>query len=262
MPSAPKLRRGRRLYRADASCSVASNARFGRREGGGLRIGLLLTLIWVNARPPYSTSRVAGYWAELLGRDDPHGEGARAVRDCLHELDDRGFIQLHSHGPRTEIVLRNESSPVTSDGEPNPYTPPYHQAAYIPVPRTFWTEGLVGKLSGAGIAMYLCALALTRNDEPEFFITAQVFDERYGISRSSRKRGLAELAENGVITTRVQESVDLKTLRRVRRNIYRITKTYRQPAPWKPDESAPDVAEAATSSKSAPDANAGKNKTR
>ncbi|SDD03300.1 hypothetical protein [Microbacterium enclense] len=203
-------------------------------KGGALRITLLMTLIWVNARQPYSTSRVAAYWAELLGRDDPHGEGARAVRDCLHELDDRGVIQLHSKGPRTEIILRNESAPFTTDGGPTPYTAPYGVEPYIPVPRAFWTEGLVAKLSGAGVAMYLCALALTRTDEHEFFIATQFFENSFGISRSSRKRGLAELAEHGVITTRVQEqSMDLVTRRRVRRNVYRLTKTYRLPPAYK-----------------------------
>lgn len=196
-----------------------------------------MTLIWVNARPPYSTARVASYWAELLGREDPEGDGARAVRDCLHELDDRGVIQLHSRGPRTEIHLRNESKPLSDDGRANPYSPPYGEDAYISVPRTFWTEGLCAKLSGAGVAMYLCALALTRSDQPEFFISARFFEESYGISRSSRKRGLAELTEHGVITTRVEEeALDFETRRRIRRNIYRLTKTFRQPPAWKPEE--------------------------
>jgi len=205
-------------------------------KGGGLRISLLMTLIWVNARPPHASSRVAAYWAELLGREDPRGEGARAVRDALHELDDRGWVNLRSTGSRTEIFLRNESEPVNDDGTPVPYTLPYGQTPYLQVPREFWTTGLVGELSGAGVAMYLCALALTRPDEPKFFISTSYFDEHYGISRSSRKRGLAELASNGVLTTEVEAEIDLNTFRKVRRNVYRITKAYRQPAAWKPEE--------------------------
>ena len=204
-------------------------------KGGGLRISLLLTLIWVNARPPYATRRVAAYWAELLGREDPRGEGARAVRDALHELDDRGLIVLHSTGPSTEIILCNESRPVDGD-RPRAYTPPYGQEPYIQVPRTFWTEGLAGRLTGAGVAMYLCALAMTRHDDPEFFISARFFEEFFGISRSSRKRGLTELTEHGVLTVRVEETVSMSTFRRVKRNVYRIAKRYRQPEAWRPDE--------------------------
>jgi len=80
--------------------------------------------------------------------------------------------------------------------------------------------------------MYLCALALTRSDDPEFFISTAFFEDQYGISRSSRKRGLAELMQREVLTVRVEETVDARTFRRVRRNIYRLTKRYRLPEPW------------------------------
>jgi ribosomal protein S25 len=205
-------------------------------KGGGLRIALLLTLIWVNARPPYSSSRVAAYWAEMLKMDDARGDGARAVRDALHELADRGLVALRSTGSRTEIFLMNESEPVQSNGKPALYEPPYGSEPYLPVPRSFWTEGLAGDLSGAGIAMYLCALAMTRADDPEFFISTSFFDERYGISRSSRKRGLSELTERGVLTVRIEETLDTNTFRRVRRNVYRLAKAYRQPAPYRAPE--------------------------
>lgn len=207
-------------------------------QGGALRITLLISLIWVTARPPYTTTRVAAYWAGLIGRsDDPRGDGARAVRDALHELADRGLLDLHTVGPKTAIVLHNESRPVVA-GQPVLYEPPYNSEPYLSVPRTFWTEGLAANLSGAGVAMYLCALALTRSDDPEFFISASYFNDRYGISRSSRKRGLAELTERGVLTVHVDESEDLVTYRTVRRNVYRIAKQFRQPPPWVPPEAA------------------------
>lgn len=207
-------------------------------KGGGLRLSLLMSLIWVTARAPYTTSRVAPYWAELLGRDDPQEAGARAIRDALHDLADRGFIQLRSAGPRLEISLCNESKPETADGAPNPYVAPYGLEQYIPVPRTFWTRNLAGELSGAGVAMYLCALALTTSDDPEFFIAGSFFDDRFGISRSSRKRGLAELAERGVLTYTVESYNDLLTHRRVRRNIYRVAKRFQQPEAWAAPEAA------------------------
>jgi ribosomal protein S25 len=212
-------------------------------KGGGLRISLLMTLIWVNAKPPYSTTRVAAYWAELLGMEDPRGDGARTVRDALHELADRGLIGLHSTGSRMEIFLLNEVEPIAPSGKPVLYEPPYGSEPYLPVPRSFWTGGLAADLSGAGIAMYLCALGMTRSDDPEFFISTSFFDERYGISRSSRKRGLAELTERGVLTVTVKEELDTNTFRRVRRNVYRLSKAYRQPAPYRaPEEEKKDAA--------------------
>lgn len=207
-------------------------------KGGGLRLSLLLSLIWVTAKPPYSTTRVAAYWAELLDRPDPRGEGARAIRDALHELADRGFIGLNSVGARTTIYLCNEAKPFGEDGAPNLYEPPYKKDLYVPIPRSFWTGGHAGTLSGAGISMYLCALAMTRSDDPEFFISAEFFEEHYGISRSSRKRGLAELVDRGILTYRVEETVSLPSYRKVRRNVYRLAKYYRQPEAYIDPEEA------------------------
>lgn len=199
-------------------------------RGGALRVALMLSLIWICARPPYSTTRVAAYWAELLGRDDPRGEGARAVRDCLHELQDRDFLMLVPSGPQVVILLKDESLTRTEDGEHRVYQPPYDLEPYISIPRSFWTSGLAGRLSGAGIAMYLVALAMTRHDDPEFWLSGSFFDDRFGISRSTRKRGLAELAELGVLTSRSLGTVDVTTFRVVRRNIYTVAAEFLQPA--------------------------------
>ncbi len=86
--------------------------------------------------------------------------------------------------------------------------------------------------------MYLCALALTTTDDPEFFIAGSFFDDRFGISRSSRKRGRAELVERGVLTYTVESYNDLLTHRRVRRNIYRVAKRFQQPEAWAAPEAA------------------------
>lgn len=197
-------------------------------KGGGLRVSLLLSLIWLCAKQPYTTTRVAAYWAELLGRDDPREEGARVIRDCLHELRERGLIELAARGTRVEIALRIETSRPEAS---RPYIPPYEFEPYLSIPRAFWATGLAGKLSGAGIAMYLVALAMTRHTDPDFFLSGEFFEERFGISRSSRKRGLAELIKHGALTVRSVESVDLATFRRVRRNVYTVTKEFLQPAP-------------------------------
>ncbi len=87
-------------------------------KGGGLRLSLLMSLIWVTARAPYTTSRVAPYWAELLGRDDPQEAGARAIRDALHDLADRGFIQLRSAGRGSKSLSATSRSPRPRMGRP------------------------------------------------------------------------------------------------------------------------------------------------
>lgn len=201
-------------------------------KGGGLRVSLLLTLIWVNARPPHSSSRVPSYWARLLRRDDPDGEGARTIRECLHELESRGFITLVQSGQRQEIFLHNEARPERGRQAKNLYRLPYGRDTYVQVPRTFWTEGLAGTLSGAATAMYLVALAMTRHDDPDFFLAGEFFQERFGISRSSKKRGLAELVERDVLNVESVADRDLDTFRMTRRNIYTVKREFLQPEPW------------------------------
>lgn len=203
-------------------------------KGGGLRISLFLSLIWVCARSPYETRRVAPYWAELLGREDPRGEGARTIRDCLKELEARALIGIRPDGAAVEISLNHEAS--TPD-HVRAYEAPYDSGdAYLSVPRSFWTSQLAGSLSGAAVAMYLAGLALTSHERFNFFVSAAFFDARFGISRSSRKRGLKELTDRGVLTVETVETVDVDTFRVRRRNVYTIQPDFRQPKPWKPEE--------------------------
>ena len=209
-------------------------------KGAGLRISLLLSLIWLSSKEPYTTTRVAAYWAALLGRDDPREEGARTIRDCLHELRERGFIMLAARGSNIEIYLSNESKiRDEKTGLPVLYTPPYGGESYLSIPRAFWATGTAGKLSGAGVAMYLVSLAMLRDDFPAFFLTGKFFEERFGISRSSKKRGLAELVNHGVLTVESVVGIDFTTFRRARRNVYTITDAFMPPAPKKaPEEQA------------------------
>ena len=216
-------------------------------RGGGVRLALLLSIIWVCAREPYTSRRVAAFWSELLGRDDPREEGARVIRDCLRELQHRGFIELVDAGQLREIILFDESRPSNAQKGPVPYKPPYGEEPYLSVPRAFWAEGLAGALSGAAIAMYLVALALTKHDDGDFFISGSFFEGRFGISRSSRKRGLAELVDYGVLTVRRVEEPDAETHRIMRRNVYTVANRFRQPAGRQtPKDSTPTSSSQAT----------------
>jgi hypothetical protein len=206
-------------------------------KGAGLRITLLLSVLWICAKEPYTTTRVAPYWAELLSRQDPAEEGARAIRDCLRELKSRGLVDLRARGNRIEIAPSLETSTAEL---PFPYLPPYQDEPYISVPRAFWTSGVAGALSGAGTAMYLCALAMTRHDQSSFFISGDFFDTHYGISRSSRKRGLSELQKLGVLSAEVVEGVSLETFKKTKRNVYTLAPDFAQPGPREipPEEQA------------------------
>lgn len=231
--------------------SGAKAAKGGGGRGGRLRVALLLTLIWQLARSPHTTIRPARYWADLLELEDPDKAGARAIRSTLLELERRGFIRTEDRGPGKvpEIILMNESLSKTD------YKLPYLQAieegkdgdtSYFRVPESFWASGLSAKLSGAGLAMYLIAMSRAGwGNEPSFWISPAQFRSQYGLGESSRKKGLRELVDLGVVTHELR-SIDRSGhagYRRFQRSVYTVVAHYRvagstipEPAKRKPDD--------------------------
>ncbi|MCK2028078.1 hypothetical protein KZC56_17410 [Microbacterium sp. SSW1-47] len=132
-----------------------------------------------------------------------------------------------------EIILRDETLRGTD------YKLPFLQAIeegsaggtrYFRVPESFWSSGLCAKLSGAGIAMYLIAMSRGGwGNEPSFWISPSRFSEEYGLGDSTRKKGLKELVEHGVVTHELQ-SIDRSGhagYRRFQRSVYTVVADYR-----------------------------------
>lgn len=55
----------------------------------------------------------------------------------------------------------------------------------------------MGKLSGPGLAMYLVAFAHCGWTDPEFWINSAHFRDQFGLSETTRKKGLADLVDPG-----------------------------------------------------------------
>lgn len=190
--------------------SGRSAGRGGGGRGGKTRLALLLSLIWVLASKPHSSNRPARFWAELIGLEDPESKGARAVRASLAELEKRGFVVVEpgeeGHPPTVRLLTEDMSGkPYTIPGSPEAGG---HEA-YIRVPEILWTGGGIERLSGPALAMYLVVLTLYRSsdDERRMWISPASFKERYGLGESTRKTGLRELVEAGVLLD-FSESVD------------------------------------------------------
>lgn len=209
--------------------------RGGGGRGGRLRIALLVTLIWQLAKSPHTTTRPARYWAELLELDDPETAGARSIRNALHELERRGFIRSEGRGPglTPTIVLLDETLQKTD------YKLPYLQAqdegasgktSYFRIPESFWAKHLTSSLSGAGLAMYLIAMARAGwGDDHSFWLSPKYFRDTYGLGDSTRKKGLKELVELGVLTHQLQslDHMGQTGHRRRQRSVYTVTADYR-----------------------------------
>lgn len=198
----------------------------GGGRGGRLRVAVLVTLIFVLAQAPHTTTRVARYWAGLLGLEDPEGTGARAIRDALHQLEERGFIKL-TETPSGVLEIRLLSEAGTREHYTIP--DPGLQELYFRVPRSLWADGLITRLSGRGLALYLIVLSNAGWGEREFWINQKLFAERYGLGETTRKKGLKELVDLGVLDV-VSVSQGLSGTRSFRRNVYSINSKYRIPA--------------------------------
>ena len=181
----------------------------GGGRGGRTRLALLLSLIWVASGKDHSTTRPASFWARLLGMPDPGERGARTINATWAELERRGFVKVqrgaHS-GDVSKITLLDESAsgapyriPTGSEGD-----------WYIRVPENLWLAPVLApEVTGPGLALYLVALrtyGLARNKDRLTF-PAGTFHDRYGLSESTRKKGLKNLDEH-LILTRTSSVVD------------------------------------------------------
>ena len=217
--------------------SGANATKGGGGRGGRLRVAMVVTLIWQLAKSPHTTIRPARYWAELLDLDDPERAGARAVRNTLLEIERRGFVRTESRGPGKvpEIILMDESLRGAD------YKLPFLQAmeegregetSYFRVPESFWASGACSHLSGAGLALYLIAMSRAGwGNQPSFWLSPTLFSARYGLGDSTRKKGLKELVDFGIVTQELR-SIDVSGrsgYRRFQRSVYTVTAQYRVP---------------------------------
>lgn len=196
-----------------ASLMSTTRGSGGGGRGGQTRLSLLLSLIWVASGGDHSTTRPASFWARLLGLADPSDSGARVVSSSWAELQTRGFVNITQgrfSGDVPTITLLNEAGGVPS----REYTVPLGREGdlYIRVPEEFWGRGLISdeELTGPGLVMYLAALRTHQlaRDPDALTFPAATFKERYGVSETTRKKGLRNLSDELGILHKRFASVD------------------------------------------------------
>ena len=194
--------------------------------GGALRVQLYLSLLWVCASRPYATDRPARVWAELLSLKDPETNGTRRVRAALKELAEREFIHQEMTKPTPTIRLLSDL------GDGSEYVPPgvaigdaseearaHHE--YFRVPNAIWTEGFISDMDGAALAMFLVLLAESRGTDKEVWISPRALESLYGVSPSSRTKGISQLHDLGLITVE-RQTLEAKATYSPSRQIYRV----------------------------------------
>lgn len=226
----------RRLFleRTDTSAPTTPLAlmlRGGR--GGGVRLKLYLSFLWLAAAPPHELRYPARAWAQLLDLEDPETKGARRIADATRWLDEHDFIELSTiPGYSSTVQLLNEAGTGTAYELPgsaynrlresNPKAAAAHR--YIQLPASLWTSGWVAVLSPAALSMLLVLrVHAGANPSEDVWISPGYAKDTYLLSEETRTRGLRELAQVGLIsiTRRQLVSSDSFDFRRFR-NLYQF----------------------------------------
>lgn len=217
---------------------LSSREGSGGGRGGRTRLALLLSLLWINAKAPFDTHRPATFLADLTGftyggkvPDRRARQATSAMLNAEAELAARGFVTLRKGTPvgatpRTITLLHEGGSrqpysiPTGSDGD-----------SYIRVPEELWTRGALTHLTGPGIATLLALLELAGREPHPFTLGSGIAMARFGISDTTRKKGLKNLYDIDIVDKRLEE-VPGDDQRTRKRNVYTLSPAY-YPKHWK-----------------------------
>lgn len=198
-------------------------------RGGEVKLKVLLSILWVAVREPHDVTLPARVWAELVGLPDPSGRGAHRVNSALRQLVKTGHLQAESRpGEPSRLSLLDET------GSGAPYINPglkitqlkeakedFAAHRYVQVPTALWVQGWMAALHGPGLAMLLVLLAqASGRDHENLWFSPGFADERFHLSEETRKRGLDQLRELGLVT------VKKRPLARSPLEITRVRNTY------------------------------------
>ncbi|HEX5912621.1 MAG TPA: hypothetical protein VFY54_05765, partial [Rubrobacter sp.] len=186
------------------------NGAAGGGRGGKTRLALYLSLIWIASGSDHSSDRPASFWAALRGLPDPDHAGSRVVRSTWRELEARGLVAVDPApvaGEPPSVKLLRE------DGSGAPYTIPDGTPGetYRRIPEAAWRFLFADAgLTGAGLAMYLVVIrtAGRAGQLTDLAIARTYFQTEYGLGESTRKNGLRNLVDLGVLDARRRRTDD------------------------------------------------------
>lgn len=202
-------------------------------RGGEVKVKLLLSMLWSAPSAPYDVTFPARTWATLLGLPDPETKGAARVNDAIRTLTKLKYVRtVQRAGQPSRVFLLNE----LGTGDPYSHPGEIWQAVkdadsrarrkiprYMQLPVDLWTKGWMAALSGTALAMLLVLLDAARGKDPvRLWFSQSVAKDRYALTEPTRKRGLDELEEYGLITVEREQVVRDEVSTRRYRNTYTV----------------------------------------
>lgn len=229
------------------------HARGGGNGGRGptTRLALLLSLLWISPGGSHEIHRPSSFLAELTGFEYQPRDSSMAIDDmrvehfkvaaingALGALEERNFIRIEpgdSKGAKPRRIKLNREDLIGLD-----YTiPDGFNDPYIRVPETLWTTGTLSRLTAPGIAMYLILLDIAGREPEPLVVSAKHVKDRYGLSDSTRKRGIKNLEESRVIGITRERALGPDERRRSR-NVIDISFQF-YPNQWRTDPTSAEA---------------------
>jgi hypothetical protein len=147
------------------------------------------------------------------------GNGARQIRDALHDLDERGFIAIvQVETGSNEIQLLSELGTGAAYSPPNPT----ENERYMRLPRKLWADGWIAEMSGRALSTYVAVMANSGWQDQPFWLAANHFHELYGMGETTRKKGFSELVNIGALDVTAKSTTKMAGMRTFRRNVYTL----------------------------------------
>jgi hypothetical protein len=226
----------RRLFaeRLDMETEITPLAQMLRGgRGGSVRLRLYLAMVWLGAASPHEVSYPYRAWAELLDLPDPGGAGSRRIADAIRWLEKHEYVEVENRsGAPNGVWLLSDAGTGAAYELPGAAWNRYRgdfgaqsQHRYIQLPPELWTSGWMAVLNQASIAMLIVLfvqLGASDADDSELWIAPDYAAQTFMLSEETRTRGLRELANTGLITTRrralvASDSFDIRRFRNVHR---------------------------------------------
>ncbi|MGA5194371.1 hypothetical protein [Streptomyces exfoliatus] len=184
-------------------------------------LDLYLLVAAITGGPGHAVTEWSTTWARTIGLYDEK-TGASAVSRAWKVLKSQGLITTARGSHRRTAVTKQ-----MEDGS-GPYEPPMQPGErYLQLPFEYWEMSLHTKLSLAGKAVFLIALAQRKHKFP---LVHNRISEWYGLAQKTVATGIDELLKNEVLESAGFEYFDSLAVRSGRgsRPLYRLVDPFHQ----------------------------------
>lgn len=169
-------------------------------QGGEVRLKLYLSLLWLASGEGHSADWPASHWADLLGLSERDSKGKRRVQEGFAWLNENCLVGVEQRPRKHPIVtLLHEAGTGAAYTKPGLTAEKGGEPIYRRLSANWWTNGWLAQLSAAAIVTWLVYQDETGVRSDYVWLTPGQSSQRYGLSIDTRKKGLRELRDVGLI---------------------------------------------------------------